>query len=82
MKPPYEQATNALSTVDRLDQVCMNPHARRIAKTSLLQAELLADMLMRAYAELSHLSRFVSRGIRASARGSKVSSVTAEWRLS
>jgi hypothetical protein len=73
---PYEPATNVLSTADRLDQVCMSPHARRIAKTSLLQAELLADMLMCAYAELSHLFRFVSSGISAIARGSKVSAVT------
>jgi hypothetical protein len=75
---PYEPAINALSAVHRLDQIRMNPRARRSARASLLQAELLTDMLLRAYADLSHYFGFVSRGISAIARGSKVSLVTPE----
>ena len=40
----YVQATNRLDTIDRLDQIRMNPNERRTARAYLRQAELIADM--------------------------------------
>jgi hypothetical protein len=77
----YEPATNSLSTVARLDQIRMNPDARRMARASLRQAELIAEMLMRANEDLRHVFGFIGRGISALARRSKVSPVAPEWRL-
>ncbi len=78
---PYEQATNSLSTVVRLDQIRMSPDKRRIARASMRQAELIANMLMRANDDLRRVFGLVGRAISALARRSKGSPVTAGWRL-
>ena len=78
---PYEQATNSLSTVDRLDQIRMSPDERRTARASMRQAELIADVLMRANEDLRHVFGLVGRAISALARRGKVSPAVAEWRL-
>ena len=75
---PYEQATNSLSTLDRLDQIHMSPGERRMARAYLRQGELLADILMRVDADLRHVFGLVGRGIGAFARRSKVPVVTPE----
>lgn len=78
---PYEQATNSLSAVDRLDQIGMSPDKRRMARASMRQAELIADMLIRANEDLRHVFGFIGRGISALPRRSKVSPLAPEWRL-
>lgn len=75
---PYEQATNSVNTLAQLDQVRMSPGERRMARAYLLQAELLADMLMRADAELRAAFGYAGRGIAALVRRGKVSAARAE----
>lgn len=78
---PCDQATNRLSTVNHLDQICIRPDEYRVARTSLRQAELLAVMFMRAYEDLRHVFGLVARGFSALPRRSNVCAVTPEWRL-
>jgi hypothetical protein len=78
---PSEQAANGSSTIDRLDRIRMSPDERRIARASMLQAELIADLLMRANKDLRHVLGFIGRCIGALAHRSKVSPVAREWRL-
>lgn len=59
----YEHATNGVSTLDQLDQICMSPNEHRMARDYLFLAELLADALIRVDAELRHAFGFVGRGI-------------------
>lgn len=75
---PSEHGTNSSSMVDRLDQIRMSPHERRMARASLGQAELLADMLLRANEDLRRVFGLVTRGISALARRSKVPAATPE----
>jgi hypothetical protein len=69
---PYEQSTNSASTLDQLKQVRMIPSDRRRASAYLRQAELFADTLLRADAQLRHAFGFVGRGIVALAHRRKV----------
>lgn len=75
-----EPATRSLSVVDRLEQIRMSPSELRIARASLLQAELIADMLIRANDDLRRVFGFVGRGIGALARRNQVSPVAPKWR--
>jgi hypothetical protein len=75
-----EAATRSLSTVDRLYQIRMSPYDLRIARASLLQAELIADLLIRANDDLRRVFGFVGRGIGALARRNKVSPLAPKWR--
>jgi hypothetical protein len=78
---PSEQAANGSGTIDRLDRIRMSPDERRMARASMHQAELIADMLMRANEDLRHILGFIGRGIGALARRSKVSPAAPQWRL-
>jgi hypothetical protein len=78
---PYEQATNSMSMDYRLDQIHMSPDGRRSARASMRQAEMIADMVLRAHEDLRRLFGSVRRGISALARHSKGSPATPEWRL-
>jgi len=69
---PYEQATNSVSACHQLDQVRMSPAERRMARAYLRQAELLADLLLCADADLRRVFGFVGRGISALAHRSKL----------
>jgi hypothetical protein len=53
---------------------------RRMAKAQLRQAELFADLLMRAQAEVRHVLGLVGGCIGAFARRRKVAVATPEWR--
>lgn len=75
---PYEQATTSVNTLDQLDQIRMSPGERRMARAYLLQSELLADMLMRAEAELRAAFGYAGRGIGAFVRRGKVPAARAE----
>jgi hypothetical protein len=77
---PYERLASMTSSVDRLDQIRMSPGKRRIARTSMRQAELIADMLMRANDGLRYVLVSIGRGIGAVARRSKSSPGMPKWR--
>ena len=75
---PYEQATSSLSTLDQLDQIGMSPDRRRIARASMRQAEMIAETLMRAHADLRQVLGFVRRLVSPPARRSKLPAVRPE----
>ena len=75
---PYEQAMNSVNTLDQLNLVRMSAGERRMARAYLLEAELIADMLMRADTELHAALASVGRGIGALVRRGKVSAARAE----
>jgi hypothetical protein len=52
-----------------------------MARASVRQAELIAEMLMRAIGGLRRLFESFRRGISAPAHRSQVSAATPEWRL-
>jgi hypothetical protein len=74
----YEHATNSLGAVDRLDQIRMSPAERRMALASMRQAELIAEMLIRANEDLRQVFGFVRRVIGVLAHRSKVPAVRPE----
>jgi hypothetical protein len=76
-----DKAASRIGTIDGLDRVCMSPDQRRLAQASLRQAELLADMLLRANDDLRKVFRILQRGIGILARRSKVSPFASESRL-
>jgi len=81
---PNEAAANSLSTLERLDQVRMSPDERRTAKAYLRQAELLADILVRAHAEFHRVLGFFGRDFGTLASRGKVRAETPvrnEWSL-
>ena len=67
----YGRATLTPSSIDRLDQIRMSPDKRRIARASMRQAELIADVLVRANDGLRYVLGSIGRGISAVARRSK-----------
>lgn len=69
---PYEQPRNSVNTLEQLERVRMIPSDRRRAKAYLRQAELFADTLVRADAQLRHAFGFVGRGILALVHRRKV----------
>lgn len=75
---PYQQAINSVTTLEQLDQIRMSPGGRRMARAYLRQSELLADMLMRADAELRAAFGYAGRGIAAFVRRGKVPAARAE----
>jgi hypothetical protein len=81
MKHLYEQETNSLGAGDRLDQIRLSPAERRMARASMRQAELIAEMLMRANKELRQVFGFVRRCSSSLARRSKASVASPEWKL-
>ena len=76
----YERVTRTTSSVDRLDQIRMRPDKRRIAQASMRQAELIADMLVRANDGLRYVLGSIGRGIGALARRSKSTPGIPKWR--
>jgi hypothetical protein len=77
----YETAASSNRLVERLDQIRMSPEARRSARASILQGELIAGMLMRANEDFRHAFGFVRRAVGALGRRSKVSAAVPEFRL-
>ncbi len=75
---PYEHATNATATVDHLDQLSMRPDQRLAARATLRQAEMVAEMLMRAHADLSQVFGLLRRIVSAPAQRDKLSAVRPE----
>ena len=73
-----ETASDSTDVFDRLEQIRISPEARRTAQAYLRQGELLAELLMRAHADLRRAFAFVGRGIGAFARRSKASAVRPE----
>lgn len=72
----HERATtNSSSTLELLEQIRMRPDERRMASASLRQAELLADVLLRAGANLRRAFAFGAHAIGALAHSGKVSPV-------
>ena len=67
-----QQQARKTNTRDQLDQVRMSPGERRMARAYLRQADLLADVLMRADTELHAAFASVGRGIGALVRRGKV----------
>jgi hypothetical protein len=76
----YERATLTPSSIDRLDRIRMSPDKRRIARASMRQAELIADVLVRANDGLRYVLGSIGRGISAVARRSKSSPGIPKWR--
>ncbi len=77
----YESETDNLTSIDRLDRVCMSADKRRAARTSMRQAELVVDGLMRASAGFRQLFAMIKRGIDALGRRGKISAAKSEWKL-
>jgi len=77
----HEQASNSMGADNGLAHVRMSPDQRRAARATLRQAELIADMLIRANQDLHHAFAMIARGISALTRHSKVSAAKPEWRL-
>lgn len=75
---PYEHATNASATADHLDRISMRPDQRLVARATLRQAEMVAEMLMRAHADLSQIFGLVRRIVSAPAQRDKLSAVRPE----
>jgi len=69
----YERATLTSSSMDRLDEIAMSPDKRRIARASMRQAELIADVLVRANDGLRYVWGSIGRGVCAIARRSNSS---------
>ena len=61
----YDQTASSPGAFDRVDQTRMSPHERRMALAPILPAELIADMLIRANADLRRVFGFIGRGISA-----------------
>jgi hypothetical protein len=77
----YGQAGNSMGADDGLAHIRMRPDQLRTARATLHQAELIADMLIRANQDLHQLFALIGRGISALARHGKVSATKPEWRL-
>ena len=71
----YKQTKKSMSTADSLDQIRMSPAEHRLARASLRQGELLAEMLMRANAVLRQVIGRMGRGMGVLARRSKLPAV-------
>jgi len=78
---PYQQATSTLDSVESLDQIRMSPDARRMARVTLRQAELITAILIRTYQDLREVFGLIGHGARALAHHSKVTAKTPEFRL-
>jgi hypothetical protein len=78
---PSDKAASRIGTIDRLGQVPMSPDQRRLARASLRQAELLADMLIRANEDLRKVFGILRRARVPIPRRSKVSPLAPESRL-
>jgi len=77
----YETAASSNSLVEGLDQIRMSPEARRSARASIQQGELIAEMLMRANEDLRQTFGFVRRAIGAFGHRSKATAAVPGLRL-
>lgn len=75
---PYQQSMDSVNTLEQLDQIRMSPGERRMARAYLRQSELLADLLLRADAELRAAFGYAGRGIAAFVRRGKAPAARAE----
>ena len=77
----HEQASNSMGADDGLAHVNMSPGQLRTARATLRQAELIADMLIRANQDFHQAFALIGRGLSALTRHSRVSAPKPEWRL-
>jgi len=73
MRNVTENVKSDSSTVDRLDNVRMSERDRALAKAHMRDAELVADLIFRAEADIQSVFALVERGVVGLARRIKSS---------